>query len=286
MTKTFDSPADFRKSLEMRLLKSSQASGQDLQRLRKQVAFERFLARLFNDFSPPWILKGGHAMELRLKVARATQDIDLFVKTHSLIADQQLILERLQQDSSRNLLDFFEYRVSMPQLELTGPPYGGFRFPVEARIAARSFEKFHLDIGIGDICIEPIEQIKGKGWLDFCGIPNPTYLVISNEQQFAEKVHAYTLPREHGYNSRIKDLIDMLLLIQLNRMNRDKLLSALKQTFARRKTHELPEILPLPPQEWTMAFQALAVTCGLKNIEESFHVVANFYEEVLLIKSG
>ncbi len=286
MTKTFDNPADFRKSLEMRLLKSSQASGQDLQRLRKHVAFERFLARLFNDFASPWILKGGHAMELRLKVARATQDIDLFVKTHSLIADQQLILERLQQDSSRNLSDFFEYRVSMPQLELTGPPYGGFRFPIEARIAARFFEKFHLDIGIGDICIEPIEQIKGKGWLDFCGVSAPTYLVISTEQQFAEKVHAYTLPREHGYNSRVKDLVDMLLLIQLNQMNQDKLLSVLKQTFARRKTHELPEILPQPPQEWKTAFQALAAQCGLKNIEESFRIVADFYEEILLVKSG
>jgi predicted nucleotidyltransferase component of viral defense system len=284
MTKIFDNPVDFRKSLEMRLLKSSQASGQDLQRLRKQVAFERFLARLFNDFSSPWILKGGHAMELRLEMARATQDIDLFVKTHSMIADQQLILEYLQKDSSRNLSDFFEYRVSMPQLELTGPPYGGFRFPIEARIATRSFEKFHLDIGIGDICIEPIEKIKGKGWLDFCGVPTPTYLVISIEQQFAEKVHAYTLSRGDSYNSRVKDLVDMLLLIQLNQMNQDKLLSALKKTFARRRTHELPETLPQPPQEWKTAFQTLAAQCGLKNIEESFRIVTNFYEEVLLIK--
>ncbi|MEK7340206.1 MAG: hypothetical protein WBD50_08530 [Candidatus Rhabdochlamydia sp.] len=57
--KKFNNSLDFRKSLEMRLLKSSQALGQDLQRLRKQVAFERFLARLFKDPDSPWILKGG-----------------------------------------------------------------------------------------------------------------------------------------------------------------------------------------------------------------------------------
>jgi len=153
--KTFENAVDFRKSLEMRLLKQAQSTGIDLQRIRKQVAFERFLARLFKQKHSPWILKGGHAMELRLKIARATQDIDLFVKTHTLIADQQMILEHLQEDGNVDLSDFFEYRISFPEVALTGPPYGGFRFPVESRIAARTFEKFHLDVGIGDICFEP-----------------------------------------------------------------------------------------------------------------------------------
>jgi hypothetical protein len=168
--KKFSNSQDFRKSLEMRLLKTAQASSQDLHRLRKQVAFERFLARLFDDHASPWVLKGGHAMELRLQVARATQDIDLFVRPHTLLANQHLLLDHLQQDSSLDLVDFFEYRVGASQLELAGPPYGGFRFPVEARIAARIFEKFHIDIGIGDICIEPLEQLQGKGCLEFCGV--------------------------------------------------------------------------------------------------------------------
>ncbi|CCB88216.1 nucleotidyl transferase AbiEii/AbiGii toxin family protein [Simkania negevensis] len=104
--KTFENAVDFRKSLEMRLLKRAQSIGVDVQRIRKQVAFDRLLARLFRQENCPWILKGGHAMELRLKIARATQDIDLFVKTHTLIADQQVILERLQEDGSADLSDF------------------------------------------------------------------------------------------------------------------------------------------------------------------------------------
>ncbi len=166
LLKKFNTPSDFRKSLEVKLLGTAQSSGQDLQRLRKQVAFERFLARLFSDPNSPWILKGGHAMELRLTTARATQDIDLFVKPHTLFADEQLILERLQQDCSTDLSDFFEYRVSSPKHALAGPPYGGFRFPVESRVASRLFERFQLDIGIGNICFEPFEHLKGKGFLD------------------------------------------------------------------------------------------------------------------------
>jgi hypothetical protein len=36
--------------------------------------------------------------------------------------------------------------------------------------------------------------------------------MIAREQQFAEKIHAYTLPR-NAANSRVKDLVDLALLI-------------------------------------------------------------------------
>lgn len=61
--KAFQNAVDFRKSLEKRSLKKAQTEGIDLQRIRKQVAFERFLARLLNREDSPWILKGGHTME-------------------------------------------------------------------------------------------------------------------------------------------------------------------------------------------------------------------------------
>jgi len=226
-------------------------------------------------------------MELRLKFARATQDIDLFVKTHTLIADQRVILKRLQEDGSIDLSDFFEYRISLPQVSLLGPPYGGFRFPVESRVAQRTFEKFHLDIGIGDICFQPFEKIEGKDWLDFCGIPAPICLVISVEQQFAEKIHAYTLPREQSYNSRIKDLVDMALLIRSYEMSYQRVAAALKQTFARRGTHELPAVLHNPPQEWKSTFEVLAKQCDLeKDVRVVFARVCDFYEGALLTKNS
>jgi hypothetical protein len=49
----------------------------DLQRIRRQVAFDLLLCRLFAEPSPPWALKGGYALELKFATARTTKDIDL-----------------------------------------------------------------------------------------------------------------------------------------------------------------------------------------------------------------
>jgi hypothetical protein len=69
MNKTFSSPASFRQSLEVRLQALSKEKGMDLERIRRKVAFERFLARLFLTKPYPWLLKGGYALETRLEVA-------------------------------------------------------------------------------------------------------------------------------------------------------------------------------------------------------------------------
>ena len=57
-----------------------------MERLRSEVAFDRLLARLFARDDAPWVLKGGYALELRMKEARATRDIDLALR-HTLGAN-------------------------------------------------------------------------------------------------------------------------------------------------------------------------------------------------------
>ena len=52
----------------------------DLQRLRRQAAFGRFLARLLQHAQTDWVLKGGYAVELRFHTARATKDLDFTVR--------------------------------------------------------------------------------------------------------------------------------------------------------------------------------------------------------------
>ncbi|MCP4898771.1 MAG: nucleotidyl transferase AbiEii/AbiGii toxin family protein [bacterium] len=67
-------------ALETRLRNTAHRRGTDLQRLRRRVAFERLLARLFVQDDPPWLLKGGYALELRLQdQARSTLDLDISV---------------------------------------------------------------------------------------------------------------------------------------------------------------------------------------------------------------
>ena len=78
--KTYATAGAFRRALEERLKSTSQTEQIDINRLRRQVSFDRLLARLFREDPAPWVLKGGYALELRFKSARSTIDIDLTLR--------------------------------------------------------------------------------------------------------------------------------------------------------------------------------------------------------------
>jgi len=42
--------------------------------------------------------------------------------------------------------------------------------------------------------MEPAETIRGRDWIGSTHIPPATVLMICPEQQFSEKLHAYTFP--------------------------------------------------------------------------------------------
>jgi len=144
-------------------------------------------------------------------------------------------------------------------------------------MAGRPFANFHVDIAVGDILMEPLDEMEGKDWLGFAGIAPASLQAISAEQQFAEKLHAYTLPRQNP-NSRVRDLVDMVLLIESGGLSKPKLNKAIEGTFQRRKTHELPKELTPPPPNWTQPFAALALDCGLnENIGQAFNLLKTFF---------
>jgi hypothetical protein len=257
----------------------------DVNRLRRQVSFDRLLARLFRTEAVPWVLKGGYALELRFKAARSTIDIDLTVQRVVGALDNdsaaRAVRETLQAAAAVSLDDWFEYTIGPPISDLTAAPYGGARYSVETRMDGRIFAKFHLDAGIGDVVIQPLETIECFDWLSFAGIQQPKVRVISCEQQLAEKIHAYTLPRS-STNSRVKDLVDLLLLSRDNQVDKLRTLNALRETFERRNTHALPASLIAPPEEWRIPFEALAADCGLKiGLLEAFEELRQFWREVL-----
>jgi hypothetical protein len=109
MTPPYASATAFRQALEARLMNIARAEGTDIQRLRRQVAFDRLLCRLFHAPSPPWLLKGGYAMELRIRGARTTRDVDLGLRG-PLAGPGKLndrILAALQDAAAADLGDFF-----------------------------------------------------------------------------------------------------------------------------------------------------------------------------------
>ncbi len=288
--RTYSTAGAFRKALEERLKSASQTDEIDVNRLRRHVAFDRLLARLFRIETPPWVLKGGYALELRFKAARSTVDIDLTLQRIPAAAGSDsvtgIIREMLQRAADVPLGDWFEYKIGPPILDLDAAPYGGARYPIEARMDARIFARFHLDVGIGDAVMQPLEVLDCHDWLGFAGIERCQVLMIPREQQFAEKLHAYTLPRSNP-NSRVKDLLDLALLSGSGDLNSQRLLDALRLTFERRATHTMPPELAAPPLEWQLPFQALAEECGLPtDIATVFRRVREFLETVLARQRG
>lgn len=251
----------FRRALEERLTNQARAEHLvDPNRLRTSVAFERFLARLFHDDTKRWVLKGGYALELRFPGrARTTRDLDLNVPP----PPYPDLLDELQTAAERDLGDYFEFRLSAPTSRgaLTGPPQGGHRFRVEAILAGRRFTSFPLDVGQGDVAIREPDHIPGRIDLTFAGIATPRFAVYPVEDHFAEKLHAYTAPR--AIRTRVKDLVDMILLIDQGLEPSPLLRDSLAATFERYERQALPLVLLPPPTEWQETFPALAHEVGL-----------------------
>jgi Nucleotidyl transferase AbiEii toxin, Type IV TA system len=284
----YASAAAFRVALEDRLKKLAQESGLDLQRVRRQVAFDRLLCRVFATPEAPWLLKGGYAMELRVKAARTTLDIDLALKqlpapSADWDANAANVLEALREAGQLDLQDFFSFVLGSATQDLDAAPYGGARFPVDARLAGRSFVKFHLDVSTGDVLRAPYELLPGRDWLGFAGIAATEFPAVSPEEQFAEKLHAYTLPRPGRENTRVKDLVDLVLLIEQTKLDAARVPTAIRETFQRRKTHGVPPRLAPPPTSWSTPFAELAAECGLEpGMEKHFGVVEQFFRKLSL----
>jgi hypothetical protein len=284
MPKQFKTASAFKASLESRLKGLAEERNVPLHTLRLKVVIERFLARLFEAPDPVWLLKGGFAMELRYRPrARTTRDVDLTV-TLGVGSDAQertpaRLRDRLQEAMAADLGDYLEFRIGAGHVELNAPPLGGARFPCEALLAGKSYAKFHIDLGCGDALVGAPEALSGEGLLEFAGIGPPRVLAISRPQQFAEKVHAYTFPWNDRANTRSKDLVDLVLLIEQGPPEPAEVRRALDATFAARRTHRVPSSLPAPPEAWKAEFTAMAAEAQLSttDYQEGFRRLARFW---------
>ncbi|MCK5161855.1 MAG: nucleotidyl transferase AbiEii/AbiGii toxin family protein [Candidatus Aureabacteria bacterium] len=281
--KNYKTAGAFRHALEDRLNNLSQEETIPLNRLRKQVAFDRLLARLFNSKNPKWLLKGGYAIEFRIhNIARATKDMDFTIPNMDNPTENK-ILEIFQDEVKKNIDDFFTFLIGTSISTVDQAVYGGWRFPVDARLANRTFTKFHIDVCVGDAVVSAPEWQRGLEILNFADIPPANAAMLPRDQQFAEKVHAYTLPRAKQLNSRTRDLVDLVLLIEHDLPEKKIVKKAIEATFKKRKTHNLPEKLKLPPESWEEPYKALAEDCGVskKTIKEAFIFLEQYWNKLM-----
>lgn len=250
----YASPLAFKTALEARIRRVAPDA---MPRLRQLLIFDRFLVRIFTVFGERVILKGGLVLELRLARARTTKDIDL-----RLTGNPADLLERLQEAGRLELGDWLIFDVAPdrkhPVMEGEGLVYQGQRFRVNARLAQKPYgDPFGLDVGLADALTAEPDEVLGSEFFEFVALERPRFLVYPRVTHVAEKLHAYTLPRERE-NSRVKDLPDLALLAQTGPFAAAALRQALERTFEFRGTHPLPASLPPPPESWTETYARTA----------------------------
>lgn len=282
----YETSRAFRAALEERLKRISVEQGTPLMRLRKRIVFERCLARLQHEKDSPWILKGGVALEIRLGLqARMTKDLDLVLNggdEWAVSSGAGEITSMLRRHLERDLNDYFEFIVAEPDGALSVPGAIAFRFNIRANLAGRLFERLHIDVGIGDPVLTPIAHVEGSEVLNFAGIERLQIRMISVEQHFAEKVHAFTKPYPGRINTRVKDLADLCLLNKNVELSNKSLRKAVMRVFAVRATHEIPRTLPDADPSWLSSFSNIASELGLKitTPEQAVTSLNLFWEEV------
>ena len=274
--------AAFRRALEERLRQQSLEGGQPLTRLRKMVAFDRFLARLAKKEPEAWIVKGGFALQLRLGTrARTTKDIDVSATNRW---TREETTAHLRGVASLVFGDWFEFQVSEPTEAATGAPAHGLRFPIRCLLDGRQFENFHLDVGYGDPVLETPDVLTAPDLLAFAGIAPATVRCYPLTAQVAEKLHAYTRTFASGETSRARDLADILLAASLGQFKSAPLRHAIEATFHARASHAVPRELPNPPERVRTSYRQLARELNLPwtTIEEAAQAAAQFLNPILM----
>jgi predicted nucleotidyltransferase component of viral defense system len=275
----YDTAEAFRAALDQRIRNEATTTKLPVMRLRKRVAFERFLARLTVAESGNWVLKGAFALELRLGVrTRMTKDIDL-----AGAEDEQTSTTRLLAAQAIDLHDHFSFDVARTAA-LDQAEVRAVRYSVTAEVAGRRFEQFPVDVALNEQPTAPSERLPIPSLLDFADIQPIEMPVIALEQHIAEKVHAYTATYgpEEKHSTRIKDLIDILLVADLASPHADRLRASLTTTFSRRKRQPLPTALPPPPISWASPYARAATDIGLPTDLRTAHSeAATFLDPIL-----
>ena len=106
---------------------------------------------------------------------------------------------------------------------------------------------------------------------------------VPEQYHFAEKLDAFTQVFEDRENTRVKDLVDLVLLIERGLGADAELVEAVTRSFAEkeRTLHSSP--LAAPPPTWTEDYAAMAAAVRLSasDIDSGFELLQSFWQTAL-----
>jgi hypothetical protein len=234
----------------------ARAEGLATARVQRWVAYMVLVAALDrvrdSEGEPLFLVKGGVAMELRLKLeARATKDFDATFREAT-----ELMTDRLDEALRE---PFAGFTLARGAVEAVGPT-GARRVNVSLAYRGRPWStvKLELSPAEGGTAVD-VERVPAIDLTTF-GLEGPeTVPCLPIRFQVAQKLHACTSRRSDGKdNDRFRDLIDLILLRGL--VDTDQLAAvrdACVLVFEGRGQQRWPPALEVPAS-WAAPYERLA----------------------------
>lgn len=256
----YGTPKAFRTALEDRLKARSSETGVGLDRLRRGVLFERIVVRLDAAEPGQWVLKGGMALEVRLRAAaRLTKDIDVGLRAE--VADDASLRDRLVEALSADPDgDRFELAVgSVSRLMEDGQARPTWRAGIAASLAGKPFGGVHLDVSPRGDELDSTEALRLPDSLAFAGIEPRTIEVIDLHRHAAEKFHGMLKVFDDRENGRVRDLADLVILTEHHLIDPVTAAEAVRRVWAERGNGEAPpRDFPSLPASWPDRYEKIA----------------------------
>lgn len=263
----YATPAGFRAAVEATLRDRARRLGVPAYIIRRQAALERLIVRLTNVAPDRWAVKGGMGLETRLgEHARVSVDLDA---DHAYGVDAARV--DLQRAAIEDLGDQFGFALAGSE-ELREAGVGlAVRYKVESSLVGRPFEPLQVDVSMSVPDPWDAQRARRPGLLAAVGLDPIEVLLIPLERQVAEKLHAFTRTYKGGGTTRGRDLVDLMLVLENERVDGVLLRDVIRRVFDRRATHPVPDRLPPPPRELAVSYRTEAERVGLPTDLKDVH---------------
>lgn len=279
----YDTPGAFRTSLVDRINRAASIGHLGVPELRRQMAYDRLLCRVFGLLGPEWLLKGAAGLLARVpNHARHSMDVDLFRR--GTISEA---VEELQSVAARNDLgDYFSFDISVGR---SGVDVSRLvSLSVIAYLGEREFERFKIDLVVNSNMTGQPELIEPIRPVDVRGLSTQSYRVYPLVDHVADKLAAMIETHGGRPSTRYRDLVDLVIVATTQHIEARELHAAIISECAYRDL-AVPAELTAPSQDWDDGYRTSAATAphlAYPTLRDALAVVKSFLDPVLAGRAG
>ncbi|MDR0501097.1 MAG: nucleotidyl transferase AbiEii/AbiGii toxin family protein [Coriobacteriales bacterium] len=256
-------------ALESAIRDVARHSEMDTGRAITLLWWDRFLSRVFTSECPEFVLKGGLSMLARV-CSRYTKDIDLAAEE----ADINAAEKKLVTLASFDLGDFFQFSLKDSESIKPDAEYRtGRRLIFDVVIGSQRRGTIKVDLVVGCMPIGELERVAPANRLNVKGLPAADYYLYPIADTVADKVCATiaTYP-EDRQSSRVKDLIDLVVIANKISLAADILCKAIASEMRQRKLRGI--VAFCIPDSW----RTNTISASYRKLAQEANLSAFYYD--------